>query len=244
YQRFYNNDLEWEKIRNATRGHINHNVANFPTKFEIMLPIYLDRYTSDKGFFALTEESKMINLRRLDIGMNSKESVCRDKSEIKGYSRNLILTLNRPFTLTRIPVSRALAELYIEESRAAFENIPLNLRMEYYERIAFLRAKVRITSFKEYVSGRQGEMQAVVFAQLDGIEIYADLERQKLLYKEDKKEKSVRQRRRERAENVKPETFGLEDETAAAEKPAEEERPARMPRTPYSQSAAPAEGSE
>jgi hypothetical protein len=111
--------------------------------------------------------------------------------------------------------------------------------MEYYERIAFLRAKVRITSFKEYVPGRHGELQAVVFAQLDGIEIYADLERQKLLYKEDKKEKSVRQRRRERIDDAQPETFGLEGDEAA--NTMEDTQPARLQKTPYARSPVPGE---
>lgn len=238
YMRFFNNDFEWEKIRNATRSYIHQNVGSFPTKFEIMIPIYLDRYNAEKGYFDLTEESKMINLRRLDINMNTRTNICRDKGAIRGYSRNMILNLNRPFSLTRIPVSRPLAELYLEEARVTFENIPLKLRMAYYERLAYLRVKVRLTSFKEFVLGRHGEQQAVVFGQLDGIEIYADVERQKLMYKEDKQQVSARQRRFEaRQGQIRAETFGAEteDEQVAAE-PEENQGPRRLPRTPYSRS--------
>lgn len=210
FLRFYHNDMEWDKIRNATREYINKNVRSFPVKFEIIVPIYLDRYNAERQYFSLTEESKMTNLRRLDVNMNARERVCEDAVELKGYSRNLILNFARPFTLTRIPVKRQLAELYIEEARANFENLPPRVRMIQYERVAYLRAKVRVSSFREFISGIRGDVKAVVFAQLDGIEIYADLDRQKPLYREDRKQRPVRQRRQEIRDNEPAaENFGL-----------------------------------
>lgn len=233
YLRFFHNDIEWDKIRNATREYINRNVQSFPVKFEIIVPIYLDRYNSERQYFALTEDSKMTNLRRLDVSMNARTRVCDDAVELKGYSRNLILNFNRPFTLTRIPVKRQLAELYIEEARTHFENLPPKARMIEYERVAYLRAKVRISSFKEFHEGVRGDIKAAVFAQLDGIEIYADLERQKLLYREDRKQRSARQRRLEmRQEEVAAENFGVVEEEAPKEAaPVEEKK--RLPKTPY-----------
>lgn len=198
YTRFYHNDLEWEKIREAARQYISSHMSTFPTKFEVIVPIYLGRYDTEKNVFEIKDDSRMINMRRLDLGLNYRNEVCSGISgEIKGYSRNIILTLGRPFSLTRIPVSREIAELYIEEARAEYENMPAKLQMQYYERLAYLRAKIRISSFKEMIAGRQGEPQAVVFGHLDGIEIYADPEKQKLLYREDKQERTPRQRRRE-----------------------------------------------
>ena len=222
FLRFFNNDIEWEKIREATREHLNHNMTTFPTKFEILVPIKLDRYNPDKEYFELEESSKMMNVRRLEVRMNQKREVCNEKGrEIRGYPRNMILTLNRPFSFTRVPVSKALAELYIEEARLVYENMPLKLQPQFYERIAFMRAKVNITSFREAIQGRQGDMQAVVIGQLEGVEIYADVQKQKLMYREDKKPKSIRQRRRESQEG-KPdvESFGV-----AGEEPAQKAAP-------------------
>lgn len=239
FLRFYNNDIEWEKIRDATREYINNNMTTFPTKFEILVPIKLDRYNPDKQYFELEESSKMINVRRLDVRMNQKRSVCNEKGrEIRGYPRNIILTLSRPFSFTRVPVGKALAELYIEEARLAYENLPLKLQPQFYERIAFMRAKVNITSFKEAISGHQGDMQAVVIGQLEGVEIYADVQQQKLMYREDKKPKSIRQRRREQREGKSDvENFGAEgDRQTQAPQPKEnvDEKPLPKGVTPFS----------
>lgn len=236
YLRFYNNDIEWEKIREATREHLNQNMMKFSTKFEILVPISLNRYNPEKQYFELEEESKMINVRRLDINMNNRKQSCNEKGrEIRGYPRNIILTLNRPFSFTRVPVSKALAELYIEEARIQYENVPLKLQNEYYERMAFMRAKVNITSFKEAIQGRHGEMQAVVIGQLDGVEIYADVEKQKLMYRENRKNKSIRQRRKEQAT---AESFGAtapenQPKAEEAKAPAEPE-PLKKNMTPFS----------
>lgn len=236
YLRFYNNDIEWEKIREATREHLNNNMMKFSTKFEILVPISLNRYNPEKQYFELEEESKMINVRRLDINMNNRRQACNEKGkEIRGYPRNIILTLNRPFSFTRVPVSKALAELYIEEARIQYENVPLKLQNEYYERMAFLRAKVNITSFKEAIQGRHGEMQAVVIGQLDGVEIYADVEKQKLMYRENRKNKSIRQRRKEQAQ---AESFGAaapeNQPKAEAAKAPDEPEPLKKNMTPFS----------
>ena len=240
FLRFYNNDIEWEKIREATREHLNNSMTTFPTKFEILVPIKLDRYNPEKQYFELEESSKMINVRRLDVRMNHKREVCNEKGrEIRGYPRNMILTLSRPFSFTRVPVGKALAELYIEEARLAYENMPLKLQPQLYERIAFMRAKVNITSFKEAISGRQGEMQAVVIAQLEGVEIYADVQQQKLMYREDKKPKSIRQRRKEQREGQPDvENYGAQsDKTTTTTQPKQEsvnDKPLPKGITPFS----------
>lgn len=204
FLRFYNNDIEWEKIRNATRIHLRDKMAKFPNKFEILVPMFMDRYNIEKQYFDLHNNSKMVNVRRLDIHMGNRKELCNERgSEIRGYPRNIILTLNRPFSFTRIPVNRQLAQMYIEESKIAYSNLPLKMQNFNYQRPIFMRAKVSITSMKEVLQGRQGGAQAVLIGQLDGVEIFADVEMQKLLYRENKENKSIRQRRREEREERK-----------------------------------------
>lgn len=187
YKRFFHNDIEWEKIREATKNYINQKVGLFPMKFEVVVPIYLGRYNADRSFFELEEQSKMHGLRRLNIFSNSEKSVCGKRNvQVKSYPRDMILTLNRPFSFTRVPVDRSIAELYIEDVRTNLDGYNDSVKLNNHQRVAFMRAKVRITSFKEYVTLAQGRINAVLFGQLDGIEVYADMERQKLLYREDK----------------------------------------------------------
>lgn len=197
YKRFYNNDLEWEKIRNATRSYINKNIAEFPTHFEIIIPIYLGRYNAEEQYFLLSDASKLNGTRRLFIRTNKREKICEIFYDIKGYPLHLILNFMRPITLSNVPVDRQLAELYMEESRVAFEKLPPRAQLKAYERIAYMRAKVKITGFKEFENengGRAG-VRASVLAQLEGIEIYADKAMQKPIFKKDIKRKSMRQQR-------------------------------------------------
>ncbi len=52
-------------------------------------------------------------------------------------------------------------------------------------RPAYLRLKVRVIQFKQIMTISAGIRHAAMFAQLEGYEIYADTDKQKLLYKYD-----------------------------------------------------------
>lgn len=205
YERYYKNDIEWEKVRAAARQSLNDSIVTFPTKFEIVVPIALGRYNTERQYFEIQSVSKMTNVRRLDINMGNNTQVCREGAgnSIRGYPRNIILMLNRPFSFTRLPVGRQLAQMYIEDAN----NNQISLQTikqanVFYDRPAFMRAKVTIVSLKEMVQGVQsGGPVAILIGQLEGVEIYADVSMQKLLYREDKKTKSLRQRRREQRES-------------------------------------------
>lgn len=196
YTRFFHNDFEWQQIRAATREHIQTNLATFPTTFEITNAIQLGRYNDEKQYFEVEEESKIEALRRLDFTMNRviDREVCGAAGIKEGYPENLVIIMNRPLTVDRVFVSPELAELYIEESKRQYEALPARYQINVYERLAYLRLKVRILQYKDTTTSINGDPRAVVFGRLEGFEIYADMQMMKPLYFKVYDDRSTRRR--------------------------------------------------
>ena len=184
YLQYYHNDFEWAKIREATRDHIMTNLNEYATKFEILTAVELGRYDLEGEYFEIADNSKITGLRRLDFSLNdeSYRETCGKRGEIDGYPYNMVVILNRPLTLEKIPVKRELAELYIEEAKRFYENLPLMNQHQRYKRLAFLRLKVWVTQYKNTMRTQNGYPRAVVFGRLEGYEFYADSQKIKPLY--------------------------------------------------------------
>lgn len=200
YMQFYHNDFEWTKIQTATRDHILTHMNEFPTRFEILSPLPLGRYDQDKEEFEITKESKINGLRRLDFPMNmlGYKEVCARVGEIYEYPPNIVVILNRPFILEKVPVKRELAKLYIEEAKSFYDALPPRLQLVNYERLAFLRLKIKVTQYKNTVRLIDG-LRAVVFGRLEGYEIYADQDKLKPLYTKTYEDKRFRRLRKPNA---------------------------------------------
>lgn len=198
YLQFYHNDFEWGNIQAATKQYILDNMESFPTTFEIMSPIGLGRYDIDREEFEILEQDRLIGLRRLDFAMNYEayKETCAKTGEIYEYPANVIIILSRPLSLETVPVKKELAKLYIEEAKMFYETLPPVLQMRNYERMAFLRLKVRITQYKNTVRVVNGDLRAVVFGRLDGIEVFADPHKLKPLYFRDLRDKRFKRLRR------------------------------------------------
>ncbi|GEM_PF-1128060 len=216
YMQFYHNDFEWAKIQKATKNHILNNMNEFPTHFEIFSPLPLGRYDQDKEEFELAPETKITGLRRLDFAMNmlGYKEVCTKTGDIYEYPPNIVVILSRPFVLEKIPVKRELAKLYIEEAKSFYDALPPRLQLVNYERLAFLRLKIKITQYKNTVRLVGGDLRAVVFGRLEGFEIYADQDKLKPLYSknfEDKRFKRLRKRPQAATELQVPQVVDPDD---------------------------------
>jgi hypothetical protein len=194
YQKYFFNDFEWASIHEATRASIVHNMSSYPTKFEILKPLNLDRYDPENQVFIIKEEDVMEGSRKFDVNKNNEtQIICDHQHIIKDYPRNIVLILNRPINLRSFHVPPELAELYLEEARAYYEHMPHYLKTRKYEKIAYLRLKVSLFQYKETVRAMSGYDRAVVYGRLEGIEIYADYKKLKPLYV---KEKNLLKRRK------------------------------------------------
>jgi len=183
YTQFYHNDFEWSRLRDATRRSIEQNRHNFPTKFEVVMPILLGRYDIENREFALDEDTKIHSMRRLDFNHNSSFSaICSKRGDIDYYPKNIVIVFNRPFSFDKLPVPPEIAEMYLDETNREIHTLNARLQELRTERVAYLRLKVSITKYDETVKARSGHTRAVVFGHIDGIEVYADRELMKPMY--------------------------------------------------------------
>ncbi len=180
YQKYFDDDFEWVKIRKATRESIPKNLEKMPTHFAAILPINVGKYDIEKKEFEIEEESKQRNLVRIEIVTNSSNEICNLSGEIDKYPLNIIVILNRPFTLSSIPVDPSLAEIYNSEQRKMRRKIQLANNQNIYRRDAFLRLKFKLIRYKE--TTRTDGLRAVIYADLDGWDVYGDSNLTQLLY--------------------------------------------------------------
>lgn len=200
FMTYINNDLEWKEIRNLTRESLRKDYKTFPTHFRIMIPLYLDKYIVEGEYFEVDQKKSAIDsVRNIETVYYTKTVTCGKTGDIEGYPRNLILYLNRPFSLSELPVERELARLFLDETNSKIKKTPdVNrpIKTDSSKRMAFLELMFRVHSFKETANTMGGMEKAVVYAQIDYIRVYADYAKEKLLYQKDMYEESKRKRRK------------------------------------------------
>ncbi len=187
HSKYFNNDFEMEDLRAATKQSIVKNMASFDNKFEILIPVGLDRYDTGKEKFKMSPDSDIIAVKRLEIRLNDNPNACGNKfiKNVPGYPKNFILSLSRPFTLTEFPVSPEVAQAYIEESLKTFESNPGQYKdVSKYGRVAYIRFKVTMSQFRQYIKIPNNPPMTEIFGTIDGYEVYADIEKQLLLSKQ------------------------------------------------------------
>lgn len=201
YLKYFRSDFELEGLRAATRASINKNLASFPTKFEIMIPVGLDRYNTGTERFMLDPGSQFLGSKRLEIAVNSDlEPVCNNKSAtIPKYPKNFILSLSRPFIVTELPVPPEVAQFYIEQSEKELPTRKYRYALSKFGRVAYLRLKVTMTQFKSYVSTDALTTMADVFGTIDGFEMYADRDKTLLLFNDEMANKQKENKKQNQA---------------------------------------------
>lgn len=190
FRDYFTDDFEWKNVREATRSFLRKNMKSFSRRFEFIQPIELGRYNEDTQTFEVLTDLITKGSRLLYGDMNSRnEQICDKRGNIDGYPRNVIVSLSRPIHYPQIPVNVDLARDYIartkirneEDFRNSPEHLMTVLKMKSYERLAFIVVKVRMIKFIEMRNARDGSYP-VIFAALEGIEIYEDPKKKRLLY--------------------------------------------------------------
>ncbi len=213
FQTYINNDLEWKEIRESTRDYLRKNYRIFPTNFKITIPLYLLRYNVDGEYFEVDqEESAIMNARKIETIYTTKIGACGIGGDIPGYPQNLVLYLNRPFSLPQVPVERELARLFLDETNtrnAARNMVAMRAtRRENSVRTAYLELMFHVHSYKETINTSSGTLKAVVYAQVDFIRVYADIDKEKVLFERDMYEMDGRNRKK-RLQNISEEDLKL-----------------------------------
>lgn len=194
YTNYLNDDLEWRTIRELARESIRKNYKSYPTHFRVTIPLYLRQYHADEEYFEVdVDKSALRAVRKIEAIFYNNPITCRRVGEITGFPRNLILFLNRPFTLSEVPVERELARIYLDEVNSQKKFVSSKQRLGEGERQAYLEIFFKVHSFKETLHGLPG-IQAVVFTQIDHIRVFADYEQEKLLFERNMFEDTGRKR--------------------------------------------------
>jgi hypothetical protein len=187
YKQFFSRDFELNELRKVTRESIIHNIASFPTKFEIFMPIGLDRYDIPSKKFRLTDKSKFINAKKLEVSRNALNRRVCSSSYIPKYPRNFILYFNRPFSFTEIPMEPDVAQDIIDFAEEDQKKERKGKHFEFKDysplrRIVFLRLKVSMSQYKEMERNYSDDVVPVIFATIDAYQVFFDQERTLLIY--------------------------------------------------------------
>lgn len=210
YMKFYNDDLALEDLRNVTRDSIVHNLSKAPRTYEIVMPVGLDRYDKGTRRFKINPTSVFVGTKKLEVTLNTlPRMICEKQGPLTKYAWNFILAFSRPFTLTEIPLPPEQAQNLFDIAKEEFDKGVGGKFFEYrdlsqFRRIVFLRLKVTMTQFKGMGRNYSDETVPIIFATIDGFQVYGDIERTRLLY--DQEEEN-----RKKMERLKNETASKED---------------------------------
>lgn len=190
YKDYINHEFKWKKIREDARDFIRNNKSGFSLRFEVVQPLRLGEYDFEKQSFDIIDKYKIKGVGRFEVyAEDVYDSLCGSRSDgkIEGYPRALIVEFSRPVQLESIPVSPEKADKYISEKLNRFKDLSESRQMTYdlYDyRKAYLVMKIKIFANRGEIKAAQGLQFADMFAVLEGIDVYADYNRENLLYSE------------------------------------------------------------
>lgn len=213
YKNYFQNEFEWNSIRQYARQHIEQNKEKFPLRFEFIQPLRLGPYDFEKQGFKVAESYEIDGIRRFEIqSLDFYEKTCGYEGDVVGYPKSLIVELSRPVFFEILPMHPDKANEYLNEKTVEFKKLATGQQQDYkvYNfRDIYLVLKVKFfASAGDYSSKVNSTLSAKVLGVLESIEIYDDLERKKLLFSENyqrNKNKETTQLKVETpAEDVKP----------------------------------------
>lgn len=186
-QNYGGNEYEWKRIRNATRDFIKRNVKDFPTRFELALPVRLEEYDMKRKAFRIKEEDQIMAARRFELlAKDFSRMTCWIKSkEIPGYPKGLIIELSRPFSITYVPAPPDMALDFIKEKDAIFQSWTGKGKSKqrlYDLRTAYVILQLKIFAQRGFVRGTNALKFVRVMAVLEGFEIYGNPGHKDLFY--------------------------------------------------------------
>jgi hypothetical protein len=183
YQQYFSNEFEWVNIRNAAKIFLQKNISKLPTRFEAVIPIVLGKYDPETSQFDILPNYQKHALLRILIETSANRlSDCVKREDVQEYPRNFVALLERPFTITTVPVDPRIAEFYLNDIRLNYQNKNSKVAPSDYERVAYLRLKIKLLQFKETERTTNGGLPYnAIFSKIEGWDVYADAQETKPL---------------------------------------------------------------
>lgn len=190
YSNYIGDEFSWAEIREKTRGFIKQRKKDFPTRFEVLVPIRLGEYDLGTETFEIIDPDKIKERRRFLL--SSKEFydlVCGKKDDLEGYPKAMIVELGRPFSVDAVKATRSFARKFIEETNEQFRRVPLvrqNQGVLNDLREVYLFLNVKIFAYQDTnTRDIPGRPVATVMAVLESYDVYADRDKRQLMYSKD-----------------------------------------------------------
>jgi len=172
YNKFFQNEFEWEKIKIATRKFIADNKDKVPRYYEYVQPIFLGRYDyALQGFPIIVDAQEFKGQKNLQFAkFQAGETSCgRMDINSRRFPAEGVVSLLSPLNLAFIRVPLPLAEKYIEW-RSKQQDI------EEGKRQAYIRYRIRIDGYDGIKSYSLG-LDAFNFnGKLMRLDVFADKE--------------------------------------------------------------------
>ena len=183
YEQYGMDDFAWNRIRETQARDLDLRLASFPDGMEVASALHISQYDMGVNQFLIATRDQMDNMGLVTLYNNDAGSVSPclggDYSSFvpRVHPLQLVVRLDKPISLTGIPMSRANADELINF---------LNKRpgTEDRKREITLVMRVRITGV-DPLAGVTDKLRRTVLGHLDEILIYEGPERKNLLYKKD-----------------------------------------------------------
>lgn len=182
YEKFIDDDFEWQRVRDTAREMLNENKENFSDSFKVTVPIDLGRYDLERKGFPLINKTAFRDMRRVEIGGNSAYSkVCGKEGDIDYFPRNVIMIISKPFNYSFVEVDEHIAQAFIVRRKYEEVDRPKELGTRKYNRIAFARMRIKFKDYQGQTKAANNSNLAIMFGRLEGVDIFEDLQETRLL---------------------------------------------------------------
>ena len=186
---FINDDMEWSKIVDTMRGHLQKSRGTFPLNFQFVIEVHLGRYDPVQGGFPLVDNTGFKDATRISVdSIDNRREICFDDRPIEDYPRSVLILLPEPFTLDFIKLDEHVAQAYILRKKAEFNKLEEAVRVKRYERNAFLRLRVTFTQYHGNLRGDQNAVLSILYGNIDGYELFEDASQKRLMLSVDTKD--------------------------------------------------------
>jgi hypothetical protein len=186
---YFQNEFEWQEIREAAKQYLKQNKKTFARRYQYTQPIKLGDYNIKDKTFEIQEDYKLKGIRRFEVIVSTVgRDVCGIVNNIPGYPRSIAVGFSRPIALTNIAVDKNTALEYIANIQEEFKKAPKSAQTRtklFQMRHAYIVMKIRFFSSQGDARDSNGGFIPLLLGILEGIEIYADPEKTKLLMKKD-----------------------------------------------------------
>lgn len=223
-KKYFYNEFEWQKIRDLSRKYLKKKKNEFQTRFEVIQPIHLGEYDFERGGFEVVDDYKINGIRRFEvIAIDGDDKICGVR-RFHYFSTGLVVELSRPVTFDFMPMDDVSAKILLaEKNKEHKDDLKHAKKLDdvYETRDVYMSLQVKFFASQGDVRMAEGGHRAKMLAVLEGLKIYQNLEKTKILY-----EKTFRSKKASRkvSENLFEQIEELKKKRAALIKKQKEEK--------------------